>query len=197
MTPGMCLFRVTDRGKSEARLPSSRDQRHRACMDGATEHRESLISVDRFVKDRWFVARSVRCEGTQHRWIAGNLVNEVILSDVQTLVVKFNQEVKVDQAVSIGDVRRSLMGELHSVEGSIGVQAKMLVSASAANAAIGKNVCEKQCVVRSLDAYIEAVCSTAFDSESAILAWTAEVVGRVVGRPQSGVSEEWTACERR
>ena len=56
-------------------------------MEGATECRESLISVDRFVKDRWLVARSVRCEGTQHRWIAGTLVNEVIMSHVQALVV--------------------------------------------------------------------------------------------------------------
>ena len=33
--------------------------------------------------------------------------------------------------------------------------------------------------------------------DSAILAWTAEIVGRVVSRSQSGASKEWTACERR
>ena len=38
---------------------------------------------------------------------------------------------------------------------------------------------------------------TAYDHDSLILAWTAEIVGRVVGRSQSGVSKEWTACERR
>ena len=70
---------------------------------------------------------------------------------------------------------------------------KLLVSASVANAAIEKNVWEMQHVVRSLDAYIEWVYSTTSDPDGAILAWTAEIVGRVVDRSQSGRSEEWTA----
>ena len=39
-------------------------------------------------------------------------------------------------------------------------------------------------VVRSLDAYIELVHSTAFDPDSAILAWTVGIMGRVVSRSQ-------------
>ena len=66
---------------------------------------------------------------------------------------------------------------------------------SAANAAIEENVQEMQDVVRSLDAYMEQVYSATFDPDRSILAWTAEIVGRVVGRSQSVVSQEWTACE--
>ena len=116
LTAGMSLFRVIDRGRSEAWLPSSRDQGHPevrldcACMERAPEYRESSISVDRFVKDRWLVARSVKCEGTQYRWIAGKFVNEVVTRDVQVLVVKSDQEVKFDQEVSIVEVKGSLMG---------------------------------------------------------------------------------------
>ena len=90
-------------------------------MERATGDRESSISVDWSSKDRWLVARSTKCEGTQHRWIVGTLVNKVITSDVQALVVKSDQEVKVDQEVSIVDVKNSLMGELHSVKGSISI----------------------------------------------------------------------------
>ena len=35
-----------------------------ACMEKATEDRESSISVGGFLKDRWLVARSEKCEGT-------------------------------------------------------------------------------------------------------------------------------------
>ena len=109
---------MIDRGKSEERFPSSRDQGHlEVCLDCAymettTEDRESSISMDRFLEDRWLVARSMKCEGTQYRWITGKLVNEVITSDVQALVVKFDQE------VSTIEVKSSLMGELHSVGGT-------------------------------------------------------------------------------
>lgn len=57
LTAGTCLFRVIDRGKSEARHPSSRNQGHlqvcpdRACMERATKDRVSSISVDWFSKD--------------------------------------------------------------------------------------------------------------------------------------------------
>ena len=74
---------------------------------------------------------------------------------------------------------------------------RLLVSARVANAAIEKNVWEMQIVVRSLDACIEWVYSTTSDPDDAMLVWTAEIVGRVIGRSQSGASEEWTTCERR
>ena len=95
---GKCMFREIDRGKSEARLPSSFDHGHLevhldcACVGRATEDRESSISVDRFLKDRWLVARSKKCEGTQYRWTVGKLVNEVITSGMKALVVKSDQE---------------------------------------------------------------------------------------------------------
>ena len=82
-----------------------------ACMERATEDRgEGSISVDRFVKERWVVAQSNTCEGAKYRWTIGKLVNEVITSGVQTLVVKSHQE------ATIVDVKSSLMGELRSVE---------------------------------------------------------------------------------
>ena len=95
LTAGLCTFRVTDRGKCEVRLPSSRVHRHLefhlgcACMERATEDRESLMC--RFSKDRWLVARDKECEDAQHRWIGSKLVNEVITSDVQALVVESDQ----------------------------------------------------------------------------------------------------------
>ena len=114
----------------------------------------------------------MKCEGTQYRGIACKLVNEVITSDVQALVVKSDQEVKFDQVVSIVEVKSPLMGELHSVRGSTCVPEKLLVSASAANAAIETDVCETQHVVRSLDAFVEY--SATSDPDSAFWAWTVE-----------------------
>ena len=98
---------------------------------------------------------------------------------------------------SVVDVKSFLMVELHSNGGPISVPEEPLVSASAVNAAIGKSVWEMQNVVRSLDAYIEWVYSSTSDPGSAIWAWTVGIVGRVVGRSRSDVSEERTACERR
>ena len=66
--------------------------------------------MDRFVKDRWVVARSNNCEGAQYRWTISKLANEVITSGVQTLVVKSHQE------ATIVDVKSSLVGEMRSVE---------------------------------------------------------------------------------
>ena len=164
-------------------------------LERATEDRESSFSMDRFLKDRWLVARSMTCEGTQYRGIAGKLVNEVITSDVQALVVKSDLEVKFDQEVSIVEVESPPMGELHSVRGSICVPEKLLVSASAASAAIETDVCETQHVVRSLDASVEY--STTSDFDSAILAWTVETRDvRSAGLSQV-LLEERTACERR
>ena len=114
----------------------------------------------------------MKCEGTQYRGIAGKLVNEVITNDVQALVVKSDLEVKFDQEVSIVEVKSPLMGELQSVRGSICVPEKLLLGASAANAAIETDVCETQHVVRSLDASVEY--STTSDFDSAIFAWTVE-----------------------
>ena len=37
----------------------------------------------------------VPCNGTQHRWIVGKLMSGVIMSGVQTLVVKSDQEVSI------------------------------------------------------------------------------------------------------
>ena len=105
--------------------------------------------------------------------------------------------VKSDQEASIVDVKSSLVDELRSVDGSISVSEEPLVSASAADAAIKKSVWEMQNVVRSLDVYIEWVYSTTSDPGSAISIWTVEIVGHVVSRSQSGVSDERTACGRR
>ena len=50
---------------------------------------------------------------------------------------------------------------------------------------------------RYLEAYSEWVYSTTSDPGSATLVWTVEIVGRVVSRSRSGVSDEMTACKRR
>ena len=49
----------------------------------------------------------------EYRWTVSKLVNEVITSGVQTLVVKSHKE------ATIVDVKSSQMGELRSVEGLI------------------------------------------------------------------------------
>ena len=90
LTAGLCTFRLIDRGKSEARLPSSRDHGHLDflldCPCMAAEDRKSLTC--RFSKDRRLIARDKECEDAQHRWIVGKLVNEVITIDVGALVVE-------------------------------------------------------------------------------------------------------------
>ena len=65
LTAGLCP-RVIDRGNSEAcrRMEASRDHEHLefrlgcACVERATEDRELPILVDRFLNDRWLVARN-------------------------------------------------------------------------------------------------------------------------------------------
>ena len=74
LTAGLCTFRVVDRVKGEVRFPCSRAHSHLewhledrmdcACMERATEDRESSISEDRFLKDRRLAAQSKKCEGT-------------------------------------------------------------------------------------------------------------------------------------
>ena len=100
---------------------------------------------------------------------------------------------KVDPEVSIVDVKSSRMSELRGVEGSTSVSEKPLASATAANAAIEKRWV-MQHVVRSLHAHIESLFCTKSDPGSAISTWTVEIVGHVVSRSQSGVSDERTAC---
>ena len=72
-------------------------------MGRETEDRALPLLVGKFSKDRWLVTSTVPCKGTQHRWIVDKLVNDVIMSGVQTLVVKSSQE------ASIIDVQNSLI----------------------------------------------------------------------------------------
>ena len=58
-----------------------------AYMGREAEDRASPILVGKFSKDRWLVTHPVPCKGTQHRWIVGKLVNDVIMGGVQTLPV--------------------------------------------------------------------------------------------------------------
>ena len=51
------------------------------------EDRASSILAGKISKDRWLVTHPVPCKGTQHRWIVGKPVNDVIMSGVQTLVI--------------------------------------------------------------------------------------------------------------
>ena len=55
-----------------------------AFMGRETEDRASQILVGKFSKDRWLITHPVPCKGTRHRWIIGKLVNDVIMSGVQT-----------------------------------------------------------------------------------------------------------------
>ena len=166
------------------------------CLHGKSNRRSRVTDV-RFSKDRWLVARDKECEDAQHRWIVGMRMNEVITGDVQALAVKSDQEVKFDQEASIADMKNTLTGELRSVEGSISVSKESLVRASAANAEIERSVWEMQSTMRTIVAYVEWVHSTTFDPDSAILTWNVEIVGHVVSRSRSEVSNVMTACGRR
>ena len=70
-------------------MEASRDHGHpKLHMDYAyvgreAEDRASPILVGKFSMDRWLITHPVPCKGTQHRWIIGKLVNEVIMSGVQ------------------------------------------------------------------------------------------------------------------
>ena len=162
---GWCPFCVAGKGKSEAhrRIEASRDHGHPelhldyAFMGRETEDRASPILVGKFSKDRWLITHPVPCKGTQHRWIIGKLVNDVIMSGVQTLVVKSDQE------ASIVDVKNALMRELRGVEGLTVMPEESPVGASAANAAIERSVWEMQSTTRALVAYAEWVHGTVFE----------------------------------
>ena len=72
-------------------------------MGRATKNRELSISQGRFLKDRLLVARSEKCEGTQYRWVVGELVNEVIPSGVQALMAKSDQEASIVDLKTLTD----------------------------------------------------------------------------------------------
>ena len=85
---GWCPCCVAGKGKSEARrrIEASRDHGHRelylyyAFIVRETEDRASPILVGKFSKYRELITHLVPCKGTQHRWIIGKLVNDVIMS---------------------------------------------------------------------------------------------------------------------
>ena len=153
---GWCPFCVVGKGKSVARrrIEASRDHGHPelhldyALMGRETEDRASPILVGKFSKDRRLITHPVPCKGTQHRWIIGKFVNDVIMSGVQTLVVKSDQE------ASIVDVKNSLMRELRGAEGLTVMPEDSQVGASAANAVIERSrvgdaqLHESDCFVR-------------------------------------------------
>ena len=121
----------------------------------------------------------------------GKLVNDVIMSGVQTMVVKSDQE------ASIVDVKNALMRELRGFEGLTMMPEESPVGASAANPVIERSVWEMQSTTRALVAYSEWVQGTVFEPGSAILMWTVEFSGQVVSRFQRSVSDGKTAYERR
>ena len=120
-------------------------------------------------KERKYYRRSIN---------GGKLVNEMITSNVQALmVVESDQEVKFDQETSITDVmftrEGKSCGELRSVGGN-NVSKESPMSASA-NALIEKSVREMQSTVRTIVAYIEWVYGTTSEPGSAISTWTVEI----------------------
>ena len=97
----------------EASRDGGHPERHLdyAYMGREAGDKASPILVGKFWKDRWLVTHPVPCKGTQHRSLVGELVNGVIMSGVQTLVIKSDQE------VSIMDVKNALTRKFRSIEG--------------------------------------------------------------------------------
>ena len=200
LTARVCTFRVVDRSKSETMISSSRDhERLEVLLDSAcvmAENRESWMC--RFSKSRRVIARDKECETAQRCVNVDKLVNEMITSYVQVLmVVESDQEVKFDQETSITDVKNTLTSELRSVGRSSDVSKESPMSASAVNALIEKSVREMQSTVRTIVAYIEWVCGAMLNSGCASSTWTAEIEGHVVNRSRSSVTDAQTACKRR
>ena len=54
------------------------------------------------------IAQNNECKDAQRSIDVGKLVNEVITSDVQALVVESDQEAKFDQEASIDDMKNTL-----------------------------------------------------------------------------------------
>ena len=74
------------------------------------ENTASPILVGKFSKDRWLITHPVPGKGMQqHRWIIGKFLNDVIMSGVETLVVKSDQE------ASIVEVKHAWIRELRDV----------------------------------------------------------------------------------
>ena len=109
------------------------------------------------------------------RW---KLVSDVIMSGVQSLVVKSDQE------VSIAGVKNSLMRELRCVERLAVQPEESHVGGTAANAVIEKSMWEMQSTTRTLVAYAEWVQQTTCVPGSAILTWLWSSEGQVVRRFQ-------------
>ena len=183
--------------EAHRRIEASRDHGHpelhldRAFMGRETEDRAAPILVGKFSKDRWLITHLVPCKGNQHRWVIGKLVNDVIMSGVQTLVVKSDQE------ASIVDVKNALMRDLRGVEGLTVMPEESPVGASAASAVIERSVWEMQSTTRSLDAYAEWVHGTVSEPGSANLTCAVEFSGQVVSRFQRSVLDGKTAYQRR
>ena len=159
-------------------------------MGRETWDRASPILVGKFSKYRWLMTHPVPYNGTQHRLIIGKLVNDVIMSGVQTLVVKSDQE------ASIMDVKNSSVRDLRGVERLTVMPEGSPVGASAANAMIERSVWEMQSTTSAIVAYAKWVHGAVFEPGSAILTWAVEFSGQVVSRFQRSVSDGKTACER-
>ena len=97
-------------------------------MGRQMEDRPSPILVGKFSKDRWLITYPVPCKGTQHRLTVGKLVNDVIMSGVQT-----GGDIRPGAIV---DVRNTLKREVRDVQGSTVIPEDSPVRASAANAVI-------------------------------------------------------------
>ena len=116
---GWCPFCVSGKGKSEAdrRMEASRDHGYPelhpdyATMGREAEDRASPILVGEFPKERCLMTHPVPCKGTHPRWMVGKLVKDVIMSGVQTLLVKSCQE------VSILGLRNFLLRDVCGVDG--------------------------------------------------------------------------------
>ena len=95
---GWCLFCVAGKGKSEAHRRMEASRRHGQSRTSSglrprrqRARRQSIAKFGGQVLEGSLVDHL--CKGTQHRWTVGKLVNDVIMSGVQTLVVKSDQEV--------------------------------------------------------------------------------------------------------
>ena len=126
-------------------------------MGRATEYQE--LWMCRFSKGRWLIARDEVCDNGQRYFNVYELVNVMITNDVQVLmVVKFDQELKLDQEALSTDVKSILAGEMRdvgrqgkscgessSVERSNNVSKESSISASkTANALTEKSLREMQ-----------------------------------------------------
>ena len=162
---------LAGKGKSDAhrRIEASRDHGHPDFhLDYANEGREaqdraSPILVGRFSKDRSLITHLVLCKGAQHRRFVGKLVSNVLMSGVQTLAVKSDQE------VSIADVKHSLMIELRGVEGLKVMPEESPVGPRAATAVIERSVWEMQSTTRALVAHAGWVHETTLELGSVML----------------------------